>query len=258
MGQAWKNAHSAVKALVAVMLLTVVVSIVNIPFAISHVNDVLAARGETVDAAYKDGVVGGAIAGAIVGGGIYVALALLILFRKKWAWIVTLVFASLALLFSLVTLSNADNRTDLTPVSVGIVVVIFVLLLVSPVRAHVNQPKQPAYGMPYGQPGYGQPGYGQPGHGQPYGQPGYGQPYGAPAQAPPPNWQQPPPPYGQQPQYGQQAPQGYGQPPQGYGQPQHGQPQYGQPQQPPAQQPQNPWGAPDSDDVTRRREPPPH
>jgi len=170
--------------------------LINIPLAFNKADDVLrrdAANGVTVDinTIKNVAVVGGAVFGAL-----YIALALVLLRGRRWAWIVTLVLASLGVLSALVSLGNSNNRTALTPVGGAIIVAIFVLLLVRPVREHVRprQPQFAGYG-PYGgvPPGYGAP----PGYEPP---PGYA---GPPPQAPP-GWGQPQ----------QQAPQqqGWGQP----------------------------------------------
>ncbi len=190
MGQAWKSAHPAVKALVALMALQVAVGLINIPLAFNKADDVLrrdAANGVTVDinTIKNVAVVGGAVFGAL-----YIALALVLLRGKRWAWIVTLVLASLGVLSALVSLGNSNNRTALTPVGGAIIVAIFVLLLVRPVREHVR-PQQPQFA------GYGPYGGAPPGYGPP---PGYA---GPPPQAPP-GWGQP------QQQAAQQ--QGWGQP----------------------------------------------
>lgn len=189
MGQAWKTAHPAVRALVVLLLLQVVVSVASIPLSLSRVDDVIA-RGNYVDPeTTRSAARVGVVVGPIIALALYVWLALKILTHRRWAWITMLVLASLGLLGALVGLSG-DYATALTYVGAALIMAIFVLLLVRPVREHVRpqQPQFAGYG-PYGGP---PPGYGAP--------PGYA---GPPPQAPP-GWGQPQ----------QQAPQqqGWGQP----------------------------------------------
>lgn len=187
-------APTAVKALVALMVTQVVLGLVSIPLAFSHaqnrLRDSLAASGSTIDVNTIKTI---AVVFGVVFGALYVALALVILRGRRWAWITALVLVSLGLLSALSTLGNADNRTALTPVSAVVLVAIFVLLLSKPVRHHVDPRRG---GPPLAPQGYPQqaPGWGQP---QPQGQPGY-------PQAPPPAYPQadqpgypqaPPPPY---------------------------------------------------------------
>jgi len=187
-------APTAVKVLVGLMIAHALVGLINIPLAFSKASDRLRDTGLDVGTVKSVAVVTGVILGAL-----YVALALVLLRGKKWAWIVALVLVSLGVLGALATLGGADNRTALTPVAVLLLLAIFVLLLVTPTRHWVGVGGQPPAG--YG-PGYPPPGYPQGGYPQQPGQPGWGQPQ-QPGYA-----QQPPPSYPTAPAPGQGAPGG--------------------------------------------------
>ena len=194
------------------MIAQVVVGLVGIPLAFSRAEDQLrtnlAASGSTVDVNTIKTI---AVVVGVVFGALYVGLALVILRGKKWAWITALVLVSLGLLSSLASLGNAANRTALTPVSAVLLVAIFVLLLMKPVRDHVDSQRGgpgsygggPYGGGPYGGGPYGGGPYGggPGGYGAPSTQPGIppgAAPPGSPQQGP--GWgqpQQPPPGYPQ-------------------------------------------------------------
>ena len=200
-------APRAVKVLVALMIAQVVVGLVSIPLAFSRAEDQLrtslAASGSTADVNTIKTI---AVVVGVVFGALYVGLALVILRGKKWAWITALVLVSLGLLGSFASLGNAANRTALTPVSAVLLVAIFVLLLMKPVRDHVDSQRGApgSYGGgPYGGGPYGGGPYGggPGGYGAPSTQPGIppgAAPPGSPQQGP--GWgqpQQPPPGYPQ-------------------------------------------------------------
>lgn len=190
------------------MIAQVVVGLVGIPLAFSRAEDQLrtnlAASGSTVDVNTIKTI---AVVVGVVFGALYVGLALVILRGKKWAWITALVLVSLGLLSSLASLGNSANRTALTPVSAVLLVAIFALLLMKPVRDHVDSQRGgpgsygggPYGGGPYGggPGGYGAPSTqpGIPPGAAPPGSPQQGPGWGQPQQPPPGYPQAQPPPY---------------------------------------------------------------
>jgi len=146
------------------MVAQVVLGLLALPFTLSRVDQVLRDQqlrnpGLPVTAG---GFKAGAVGGAVSGGALALFLAYKILMRRRWAWIVELVLASLGVLAGL---RGAFGRygTALTAISLLLTIAVLVLLLSRPVRDHVASTPSytggladPGYPLGYGQQGYGQ------------------------------------------------------------------------------------------------------